>query len=511
MDPAVKKALEEDDKLRESFMKAALLKLGLQINQDEDGSALSLSPMHLSSLNPGAVAALSEELESSVEIVDGNEYVKAESDTFQIQRSSSTWSMSKLTRAALDTLSDKSGESSQKDTTPELKEGADPSETQADLVKTIILHEDIPPSAQETPYFNHSNYFSALSLHSHANHNHNHKEEYTNDTHTIPFGHHLLYATTTTSTSTLLEKNPKLTHHLPAGTTLTATRQLSGRGRGSNVWLSPQGSLMFSTVFEHPLALNTTAPLVFVQYLAGVAVMQGIQSYVPPGGEDAQRDMYEKVPVKLKWPNDIYALAPTDGPDAARPPKRDQYTKIGGILVNTSYTAGSFTVILGIGLNVSNSAPTTSLNALVQAMSGRAERRIEPFAPEALLASILCRFRDLYAYFRVHGFDSRLETLYYDHWLHSGQVVAVDQDVDGALEGGYGGTADAKMKARIKGVTRDWGLLLADEVVEGDGDIGDATTMGGDGRRYRGTGRTFALQSDSNSFDFMEGLLKRKV
>ena len=51
------------------------------------------------------------------------------------------------------------------------------------------------------------------------------------------------------------------------------------------------------------------------------------------------------------------------------------------------------------------------------------------------------------------------------------------------------------MKAKIKGITKDWGLLLAEEV----------------GWEDRPTGREVTLQSDSNSFDFFKGLVKRKV
>jgi len=53
--------------------------------------------------------------------------------------------------------------------------------------------------------------------------------------------------------------------------------------------------------------------------------------------------------------------------------------------------------------------------------------------------------------------------------------------------------------ARVKGITSDWGLLLAAELVS-DG-------VGGE----RESGRKWALQTDSNSFDFFKGLLKRKV
>jgi biotin--protein ligase len=43
----------------------------------------------------------------------------------------------------------------------------------------------------------------------------------------------------------------------------------------------------------------STAPVVFIQYLAAMAVVQGIKSY----GKG-----YEDMPVKLKWPNDICRL-----------------------------------------------------------------------------------------------------------------------------------------------------------------------------------------------------------
>lgn len=52
-------------------------------------------------------------------------------------------------------------------------------------------------------------------------------------------------------------------------------------------------------------------------------------------------------------------------------------------------------------------------------------------------------------------------------------------------------------RARIKGITRDYGLLLAEEL-RWDGS-------------ERPTGRVWQLQSDSNSFDFLRGLVRRKL
>ena len=50
---------------------------------------------------------------------------------------------------------------------------------------------------------------------------------------------------------------------------------------------------------KHSMVLSTTAPVVFIQYLAAIAIAEGIQSYDPG---------YQNVPVKLKWPNDICRL-----------------------------------------------------------------------------------------------------------------------------------------------------------------------------------------------------------
>ena len=91
-------------------------------------------------------------------------------------------------------------------------------------------------------------------------------------------------------------RNQQLLHRLPTGFTATANIQIAGRGRGSNVWVSPPGSLMFSTVIRHPSQMMTHAPVIFLQYIAAIAIVEGIKSY-DKGFSD--------LPIKLKWPNDI--------------------------------------------------------------------------------------------------------------------------------------------------------------------------------------------------------------
>ena len=60
--------------------------------------------------------------------------------------------------------------------------------------------------------------------------------------------------------------------------------------------------------------------------------------------------------VRIKWPNDIYANS----------------MKIGGILCQSVYREGAFHVIIGAGLNVNNSKPTTCLASLISDL-GRQE------------------------------------------------------------------------------------------------------------------------------------------
>ncbi|KAL4975845.1 biotin-protein ligase [Aspergillus desertorum] len=431
----VVEALAADDKARTDFLKACLSKLGLQVVQDTT-HVPSLSSLHFSSLSSGDA----ERVLRSLEGLAGDEgLLKDEHDTFKIEKSG-TFNMGDLTESL-----------------PEFKEpSSGPSENEGivdyqSVVKRIVVHGDVP-SSKITPYFNHHAFYS------HLRHYHAQSREGSS-----LFGSNLLYGEVVTSTNTILEKNAKLLRKLPTGTTATATTQVAGRGRGSNVWVSPAGSLMFSTVVRHPMEKMQSAPVVLVQYLAALAVVQGVRSY---------DEGYDAMPVKLKWPNDVYALDPDE------PEHKKQYTKICGILVNSQYSSNEYTSVVGIGLNATNASPTTSLTALAARFVGR---KAAPITLEKLLARILTVFEDLYTRFLRTGFDRDLEGMYYESWLHTNQIVTLE------AEGGK--------RARIKGVTRDYGLLLAEELSWDD----------------RPTGKVWQLQSDSNSFDFMKGLLKRKV
>jgi len=117
---------------------------------------------------------------------------------------------------------------------------------------------------------------------------------------------------------------------LPVPLLSLASLQLAGRGRGSNIWLSPSGCLQFSLLLRTSLVTLPASKLVFVQYLFGLAVVEACR------GDTVLGKLGEKV--RLKWPNDLYAITGTDDRDRK---------KIGGILVNTSFTGNQVVIVIG--------------------------------------------------------------------------------------------------------------------------------------------------------------------
>lgn len=78
------------------------------------------------------------------------------------------------------------------------------------------------------------------------------------------------------------------------------------------------------------LSALPASKLVFVQYLFGLAVVEACR-------EDAVLGKWG-VSVRLKWPNDLYAVV--GGGEGVR-------KKIGGILVNTSFSSGQVDIVIG--------------------------------------------------------------------------------------------------------------------------------------------------------------------
>ena len=94
--------------------------------------------------------------------------------------------------------------------------------------------------------------------------------------------------------------------------------------RGRNSWVSQLGALQFSFIVRHSARLSH-APVVFIQYLIALAVVESIR----------ERKGYEDVPLRVKWPNDVYADVNGD------------LKKVGGLLVNSSFVQDEFLLVIG--------------------------------------------------------------------------------------------------------------------------------------------------------------------
>ena len=262
----------------------------------------------------------------------------------------------------------------------------------------------------------------------------------------------------------------------PTGTVVVADRQVSGRGRGGNAWTSPDGCLMFSFLATH--ADGRTLP--FLQYVATMAAVDAIQDCADEVLAEAaaahdervgfRRGSGKSVDVRVKWPNDLYSGG----------------LKIGGVLCTSTYTEGAFDVVVGVGINLDNDAPTTCVNAIIGAAwdailaeSRSAEnKRVSPrdVSRERLAAGFMNRFEALCGLLNHAGGFEPLEPAYLRQWLHTDQKVVLE-------EGG-----GAKTEVTVRGLTKT-GYLLATDAA----------------------GARFELHPDGNSFDFFQGLVKKKL
>ncbi|KAK9816792.1 hypothetical protein WJX72_005169 [[Myrmecia] bisecta] len=262
----------------------------------------------------------------------------------------------------------------------------------------------------------------------------------------------LLSAAQLPSTQTLLQENAV---RIPDGAVCVADKQVSGKGRGQNVWESPPGCLMFS--LSTRLALPGER-LPFLQYVMSLAIVQAMR------GAAQEQLQGEDIDVRIKWPNDIYSGG----------------LKLGGILCHSTYRDKAFHCTVGVGLNISNATPTTCLNTLIAAKRGQQGDQAQQSAVrrEEVLAGIMNRLEVLLDVLSRDGFGP-LEDEYTSLWLHTKQEVSLEEPSDMGMQ---------HISLTVQGLTSR-GYLLA---VDADG-------------------KQFELHPDGNSFDFFKGLVRRKV
>lgn len=173
---------------------------------------------------------------------------------------------------------------------------------------------------------------------------------------------------------------------------VTALRQTAGRGRRGRSWISQEGNLFTSLVFE--AELKDLGQLVI---LSGLAVWRTIKFFAP------------NADVQIKWPNDVMING----------------AKISGILFERSVDNWW---VMGVGINIVSAPekgtmyPTCSLKSL-----GANVSRTD------VLENLLAQFDDLYEQWRRCGF-SEIKKSWLDKAYKQGKKVTVKQD-DKSKEG----------------------------------------------------------------------------
>ncbi|GAA5855329.1 hypothetical protein JCM8547_009037 [Rhodosporidiobolus lusitaniae] len=420
---------------RLNLIRASLSTLGLDVSAAPVAPP-RLLPLFLTSSDPSLVQSTACSIASKGEALSDTQVRFADrNDTFVLHPSSSASQLLQDTRD---------------------KPGTDNADELQSEQKDIVVCDAGLPSSSLMPLFDLEAYFSALRAAS-------------SPSSSSPlFGQLCLYGEVVTSTQTMLDKNDRFLSTLPSGLVCLASHQAAGRGRGGNSWISPAGCLQFSLVARLP-AEQAANKVVFIQYLFGLAVVEAIRGV----------EGYEKLGVCLKWPNDIYADVGGEG--------MERFKKIGGILVNSSFSEGQFNLVIGCGINTSNPRPTTSVNELVDLLSARTGSSLPPFRPELLLAVVLAKFGEMWPVFVERGFEPFVDR-YLTRWIHSDQLVTLET---------------TQQTVRLVGITPDHGLLRTTPVqLDRNGrEVFGGALMGGGQPQY------IDLQPDGNRFDLMKGLI----
>ncbi len=122
---------------------------------------------------------------------------------------------------------------------------------------------------------------------------------------------------------------------------LVAEEQTAGRGRMGRDWISqPLGSLTFSLAL--PMAPADWSGLSLAVGVLLANALDPLQAGSTPR-------------IGIKWPNDLWLLDPDGEPGSGR--------KLGGILIETLSASAKRLAVIGIGLNIADSASQLSFQA----------------------------------------------------------------------------------------------------------------------------------------------------
>ncbi len=197
----------------------------------------------------------------------------------------------------------------------------------------------------------------------------------------------------------------------PEGAVAVADFQTAGRGRLGRVWTAPPGTALLCSILLRPPAGSRIAQLSLV---GGLAAAQAVEAVL---GRPAQ----------LKWPNDVLV----DG------------LKVAGVLAE----AHDGIVVVGVGLNVNQTAAELPADARIPAASLRSLDGVE-------------RDRDVL----LAGLLERLETAY-DSWLAGGLSALHGELASRDALAGRAVSVDGR-SARALGIDAEGRLVLDSGPVE---------------------------------------------
>lgn len=185
-------------------------------------------------------------------------------------------------------------------------------------------------------------------------------------------------------------------------TCITAQEQTAGRGRQDKKWVSPKNANLYVTLF---FLISENAP-----YISNLGQIMALSC--------AELLLDLKVPVQIKWPNDLLI----------------HKKKMGGVLTETFSYKNSVGVALGLGLNInmpetileSIDQPATSLHLILQ-------KHIEP---SSLLQPLLNLFISHLAKLQQEGF-APFQQRFLQLLAYKGETIAVhlpQKKIQGTLD-----------------------------------------------------------------------------
>ncbi|GMT12965.1 hypothetical protein PFISCL1PPCAC_4262 [Pristionchus fissidentatus] len=261
---------------------------------------------------------------------------------------------------------------------------------------------------------------------------------------TVALGKRVLYIPVTTTT---IDVCRSLSSALPGedGVCVVARQQLKGHGRGGNEFISVAGIAMFNFSYSLPTSAALARCPSYIQHVAAVALAAAVHEL--SGMED--------FPLRVKWPNDFYF---------------NRSHKIGGLLVSARTRDDAVEFSVGIGINVSNSLPTTCLNDMLPDNAPESAN----FAVEEVIAATMNKFEYMVNIYENKGQAAFLEH-YYKYWLHSREEVTL---------------GDVNEKVVIRGLDK-YGFLEC--------------------RSRKTPSKLYSVSDDGNTFDMMKGLIRMKL